>query len=158
MRVLSFRLIVALIIGVTLVSIASSWYEVQSQENALQSDLERKAEVLGESLARTAELYLETGDRPGLEQLVGRFSNRDHLLGIGVYGHDGSALVLTPGLSTVLPGTSQPLRDASLNDHSQSKFTRLGFRRVYVLSLPLYAANKGVTGRNYRSARHCVYS
>jgi trehalose-6-phosphate synthase len=146
MRVLSLRLIVALIIGVTLVSIASSWYEVQSQKDALQSDLERKAEVLGESLARTAELYLETDDRPGLEQMVRRFSNRDHLLGIGVYGHDGSALVVTPGLSAVLPGTSQQLRNASLNDHSQSKFTRLGFKRVYVLSLPLYAANKGVIG------------
>ena len=104
MRILSLRLIVALIIGVTLVSIASSWYEVRSQKDALQSDLERKSEVLGESLARTAELYLETGDRPGLEQMVRRFSNRDHLLGIGVYGRDGSALVVTPGLSAVLPG------------------------------------------------------
>ena len=113
MRILSLRLIVALIIGVTLVSIASSWYEVQSQKDSLHSDLERKAEILGESLARTAELYLETGDRPGLEQMVGRFSNRDHLLGIGVYGRDGSALVVTPGLSPVLPGTSQPLSEAS---------------------------------------------
>lgn len=33
----------------TLVSIASSWYEVPSEKEALQSDLERKAEVLGES-------------------------------------------------------------------------------------------------------------
>jgi hypothetical protein len=34
----------------TLVSIASSWYEVQSEKEALQSDLERKAEVLGRAL------------------------------------------------------------------------------------------------------------
>jgi hypothetical protein len=82
----------------TLVSIASSWYEVQSEKDALQSDLERKAEVLGESLARTAELYLETGDRPGLEQMVGRFSNRRALTGQSFEGTDRA--ITTPDLKS----------------------------------------------------------
>ncbi len=69
MRILSWRLIVALVIGVTLVSLASSWYEVRGQKDALRSDLESKAGTLGESLAGRAELYLQTGDRIGLEQM-----------------------------------------------------------------------------------------
>jgi trehalose-6-phosphate synthase len=146
MRILSWRLIVALILGVTLVSLASSWYEVQTQKAALRSDLERKAETLGESLAGTAELYLETGDRPGLNEMVQRFSNRDHLLGIGVYGRDGNALAVTPGLSSMLPGTLRPLRDALQNDHTQSTSMRLHSVRVHIFSLPLHAADKRVTG------------
>src|ERR1700744_2549334 len=90
MRILSLRLIVALIFGVTLVSLASSWYEVRTDELALRNDLEHKAEVLDESLAANAELYLQTGDRQGLEEMVHRFSDRDRLLGIGIYGRDGS--------------------------------------------------------------------
>ncbi|HEY4049921.1 MAG TPA: trehalose-6-phosphate synthase [Acidobacteriaceae bacterium] len=146
MRILSWRLIVALIIGVTLVSLASSWYEVQTQKAALRSDLERKAETLSESLAGTAELYLETGNGPGVNQMVQRFGNRDHLLGIGVYGREGNALAVTPGLSSMLPGTPRPLRDALLNDHSQSTFTRLHSARMHIFSLPLHTAGKHISG------------
>ena len=70
MRILSLRLIVALIVGVTLVSLASSWYQVQAEKDALRRDLERKAETFGESLAGNAESYLQAGDRPGLERMV----------------------------------------------------------------------------------------
>ena len=76
MRILSLRLIVALIVGVTLVSLASSWYEVQAEKEALRRDLERKAEIFGESLAGNAESLLQSGDRPGLERMVQRFNNR----------------------------------------------------------------------------------
>jgi trehalose 6-phosphate synthase len=58
MRILSLRLIVALIVGVTLVSLVSSWYQVQAEKDALRHDLERKAETFGESLAGNAESYL----------------------------------------------------------------------------------------------------
>ena len=98
MRILSLRLIVALIVGITLVSLVSSWYEVRAEKDELRRDLERKAETLGESLAGNAESYLQTGNRAGLEQLVQHFTNRDHLLGIGIYDQDGSTLVVTRGL------------------------------------------------------------
>ena len=103
MRILSLRLIVALIVGVTLVSLASSWHQVQAEKDALRGDLERKAETFGESLAGNAESYLQAGDKPGLERMVQRFSNRDHLLGIGVYDRGFSPLAVTRDLSAVLP-------------------------------------------------------
>ena len=46
MRILSWRLILALTIGVSLVSLASSWYEVQAQRDALRGELERQALML----------------------------------------------------------------------------------------------------------------
>ena len=146
MRILSWRLIVALVIGITLVSLVSSWYEVKTQKDALRSDLESKAGTLGESLAGRAELYLETGDRIGLEQWVLRFSNREHLLGIGVYDRDGAPLVVTTALNSLLPGTPKPLTEALPGNRNVSRYLRIRFKRVYVLAAPLHAADKSVAG------------
>jgi trehalose 6-phosphate synthase len=81
MRILSLRLIVALILGITLVSLASSWYEVRTENDAMRLDLERKALTLGESLGNTAESYQQTGNQSGLEQMSRQFTNREQLRG-----------------------------------------------------------------------------
>jgi trehalose 6-phosphate synthase len=59
MRLLSARLIVSLIIGVTIVSLCSSYYQVLVTKRGLRADLQRRAEVLGESLGRNDERVLE---------------------------------------------------------------------------------------------------
>ena len=59
MRLFSARLIISLIIGVTLVSLCTSYYEVLMQSRSMRRDLDRRAEVLGESLARSVERDLE---------------------------------------------------------------------------------------------------
>jgi trehalose-6-phosphate synthase/uncharacterized membrane protein affecting hemolysin expression len=146
MRILSLRLIVALIVGITLVSLVSSWYEVRAEKDELRRDLERKAETLGESLAGNAESYLQTGNRTGLEQLVEHFTNRDHLLGIGVYDRNGSTLVVTRGLDSVISTTPQLLKDALKSNQTESRFMLLHFRRVHVLATPLHSTDKGVAG------------
>jgi len=146
MRILSLRLIIALILGVTLVSLASSWTDVRDDKEALRRDLQYKAETFGESLASSAEMYLANGDTPRLEQLVQRFSNRDHLLGIGIYDHDGSTLIMTRELGSLLPGTPDALKDALSHDRPESSFTRLRFHRVYLLAAPLHKADKNIIG------------
>ena len=146
MRILSLRLIVALIVGVTLVSLASSWYQVQAEKDALRRDLERKAETLGESLAGNAEYYLQAGDRPGLARMVQRFSDRDHLLGVGVYDRDLFPLAVTRDLSDVLPATPPALTDAMASNRHETRYTRLHFKRLYLLAAPLHAVNRSVAG------------
>ncbi|HTF65014.1 MAG TPA: trehalose-6-phosphate synthase, partial [Edaphobacter sp.] len=140
------RLIIALILGVTLVSLVSSWSDVQDDKEALRRDLQYKAETFGESLASNAELYLANGDTPRLEQLVRRFSNRDHLLGIGIYDRDASRLVMTRELGSLLPGAPEALTSALSHDRPETGFTRLHFRRVYLLAAPLHAADKKIIG------------
>jgi trehalose 6-phosphate synthase len=146
MRILSLRLIVALILGITLVSLASSWYEVRTGNDAMRLDLERKALTLGESLGNTAESYRQAGNQGGLEQMAQQFTNRDHLLGIGIYSADGSPAVVTRPLGSVLSPPPELLRDALAGNRTQSRFMSLHFRPVYVLAIPLHDADKGVTG------------
>ena len=146
MRILSLRLIIALIVGVTLVSLASSWYQVQAEKDALRRDLERKAETFGESFAVNAESYLQAGDKPGLEEMIQRFSNRDHLLGIGVYDRDFFPLATTRDLSASLRGTPQALTEAIASNRPVSGSMRLHFKRIYLLAAPLHAVDKSIAG------------
>jgi trehalose-6-phosphate synthase len=146
MRIFSWRLIAALVIGVTLVSLVSSWYETRSQKYALRSDLERKAGTLGESLAGTAELYLIQGDSAGLENLVKRFSGREHLVGMGVYQPDGSPLVVTPALTGILHGVPKILTRALNRDRTESGYVRELLRQYYDLAIPLHAQDNSKIG------------
>ncbi len=146
MRILSLRLIVALIVGVTLVSLASSWYEVQAEKDAFRRDLERKAETFGESLAGNAESFLQGGDMPGLERMVQRFNNRDHVLGIGVYDLTLFPLVASHDLKAVLPGMPPALSTAMARNQPETSYARLHFKRLYIFAAPLHAVNKSVAG------------
>jgi trehalose-6-phosphate synthase len=146
MRILSWRLIAALVIGVTLVSLASSWYEVRSQKDALRAELERQAGALGDNLAGRAELYLQLGDRARLEQMVQQFSDREHLLGIGVYEPDGTPLVVTTALNALLPGSPELLTDALRTNRDESRYMRIRFKRIYVVAMPLNASGNDVLG------------
>src|ERR1700692_2029864 len=126
MKILSLRLIVALILGVTLVSLGSSWYEVRTTKDALRRELESKAEALGQSLAANAESSLQAGDTARLEQMIQRFNNGDHLLGIGIYGRDRTPLVETPGLSPLLSAAPRLMTDTLVGNRTVSEFVRLG--------------------------------
>ncbi|HVW78277.1 MAG TPA: trehalose-6-phosphate synthase [Alloacidobacterium sp.] len=146
MRILSLRLIVALIVGVTMVSLVSSWYQVRTEKDELRLDLERKTETFAESLAANAESYLQNGDKAGLEAMVARFNNRDHLLGIGIYDTDLYSLVTTHSLSNVLPTQPQILRDAIARNRPETVYMRSHLKRLYVLAAPLHAINQNVAG------------
>ena len=105
MRLLSARLIVSLIVGITLVSLGFSYYEVVGEKRALRSELERRAEVLGESVAGNVEKSWGAGSERGLQRLVQRFGNREHLLGVAVYDRQGQRMAITSELGEILTVT-----------------------------------------------------
>ena len=55
--------------------------------------------------------------------MVQRFTNRDHLLGIGVYDRDGSA-GRDPRPDSVISGTPKLLKDALMSNRTESRFMR----------------------------------
>src|SRR5271165_770050 len=102
MRLLSIRLIVSLIVGITLVSLFSSYYEALGEKRRLSRDLERRAEVLGESLAGNVERDLEKDSLQDLHHIVEHFGNREHLSGLAIYDRQGDLLAITPELASTL--------------------------------------------------------
>ncbi len=138
MRLLSARLIVSLIIGVTLVSLSSSYYEVLVQKQSLRRDLQRRAEVLGESLARNVERELDRDSIQALQRTVQRFGNREHLLGLAVYDRQGRLIAITKDLAPLMP-TAPPVMSQALNgNHGADVFQRLGTAPVNIYALPLH--------------------
>ena len=79
MRLLSVRLILSLIVGITLVSLAFSYYEVLREKRVLRTQLERSSEELGESFALSVEKSWDS--TRALQRTVQRFGAREHLLG-----------------------------------------------------------------------------
>src|SRR3984885_13501424 len=170
MRLLSVRLIVSLIVGITLVSSGFSYYEVLAEKRALRADVERRDEVLAESLAsNVAALWNPTTDtsaspasltakeparvskrlqeegpnKVSLQQLVQRFGNCEHLLGVAVYDRQGGVVAITPGLADAISPSPPSIAKAMAPEREQSSFVKLGRVPVHILSLPFRHQNPG---------------
>ncbi len=146
MRLLTVRLTISLIVGITLISLLSSYYEVRFQRRGLRRDLEHRAEVLGESLADKVEPYLKKGSRKELQTIVDRFGNREHLAGVAVYNPQGGSIAITPGLAPRLTGEPTVVQQAATNGQSAGEFTRLGDASVYIYAIPLHQDDLVVGG------------
>src|SRR5579863_9622968 len=146
MRLLSVRLIVSLIVGITLVSLAFSYYQVVGEKRRLRSDLERRAEVLGESVAGNVEKSWESGSERGLQRLVQRFANREHLLGVAVYDRQGRLVAVTTELGQVLKAMPPDVSQAMADRHGEGSFVRLGKNPVHIFALPLRRHDEVVGG------------
>jgi trehalose 6-phosphate synthase len=146
MRLLSVRLIVSLIVGITVVSLGFSYYEVVGEKSVLRSDLERRAEVLGESVAGNVEKAWDGGSTHGLQRLVQRFGNREHLLGVAVYDRRGNVVAITSELGKVLTTIPPDVKQAMETGHGEGSFVRLGDDRVHIFAVPVHRQDEIVGG------------
>lgn len=137
MHLLSVRLIVSLIVGITLVSLGFSYFQVVGEKRNLRRELERRGEVLGESLAGNVEKSWNVDSERELQKLVQRFGNREHLLGVAIYDRQGKLLAVTPELGKILAEAPPVLSQAMAGNQNQSVFQRLSGRSVYFLAVPL---------------------
>jgi trehalose-6-phosphate synthase len=145
LRLLSVRLIVSLILGITIVSLAFSYFQVLRQEHGLRNELERQADVLGESIAGNVEKSWDSGPK-GMQRLVQRYAKREHLVGVAVYDREGKPVAVTTDLSALVPGEPGQVGKAISQNHSESEFVRLGDDRIHILALPLHRQDDIVGG------------
>ncbi len=146
MRILSLRLIVSLVLGITLVSVLSSYYEVQVEEHNLRRDLERRASVLGESLTSNVERGLEQDSRRELQRLVERFGNREHLAGVAVYDAAGKRIAVTTKLKDDLSDEPAAVVSAVQENRELGQYVRAGTSSLYIYALPLHNREDQVEG------------
>jgi len=142
MRLLSARLIISLVVGVTLVSLCSSGYEVFVVKRSLRRDLQRRAEVLGESLAGNVDRDIEKGTHQTLQKTVQRFANREHLKGLAVYDPAGHVIAVTSDLAAQMNDAPAVVLQSLKEDHEADVFQKLGDLRVHICALPLQGQNR----------------
>ena len=138
MRLLSARLIVSLVIGVTLVSLCSSYYQVLVLSGQLRKDLQHRAELLGESLAGNVGRDLQKGDSRTLQRTVQQFANREHLAGLAVYDPHGQPLVVTTNLQSLMASAPPLVLQALKEEHDTSGFVQIGHAHTHIYALPLH--------------------
>lgn len=144
MRLLSVRLILSLIVGITFVSLSFSYYEVVREKHVLRSQLERSSEELGESFALNVE---KSWDSPrSLQRTVQRFGNHEHLLGVAVYDLQGKAVAITPELQPILGAVPGDVTHAITENRAQSSFGNLDKYRVHIFALPLHKDDEVLGG------------
>ena len=146
MRLLSLRLIVSLIVGITLVSLGTSYYTVRMERREMRRDLERRAELLGESLSANVERSLEKGSARELERLTQRFGNREHLAGIAVYDATGILVAETPGLATFLQTEPAVVSEAIADNRNKSGFINAPAGSTHIYVLPLHHEDRVIGG------------
>jgi trehalose-6-phosphate synthase len=134
---ITFRLIVSLIVAVAGVAALFARLQVMEERSRLESDLDRRAILLSESLQESVEPLLEKGASPALARLVEKFSNRERLKGTVVYGADGSILAVSKALSTPLKERPHDLKN--LPAKPSGGFETLGGVRMHVFGHPLGA-------------------
>ena len=98
----TLRLVLPLIVSVAVVSLLFATYQVRTQRKLLRSDLTRRAEILGDSLQESVEQLLDKGNDKGLQRLVDRFGQREHLKGVALYDVAGQVIALTPSLDEMV--------------------------------------------------------
>jgi len=94
------RLILALIAGVTLLSIASTYFEVLEHKHVLRQELEWRSSWMGNSLKLQIEQAFAQGNTGGLAALVANAKAQTGALGVGVYDPHGE-LISSAGVPAV---------------------------------------------------------
>jgi len=142
MRLLSARLIVTLILGITLTSLSFSYYQVLVERRSLRKDLAHRADMLGDSLAGSVEHDLEKGAMRTLHKTVERFANREHLVGIAIYDPQNNLIMGTPALTSIVTATPAVVSQAQQANNGVGNFQRLGSSALYLYAVPLHGSEE----------------
>jgi trehalose-6-phosphate synthase len=92
MRFFSVRLIFALIAGITIVSVASTFFEVVAHKHTLRRELERRTVWLGTSLYPELEQAVSRGSNAQIAADAERLRARSEALGLAVYDTHGEMI------------------------------------------------------------------
>ncbi|MBZ5514242.1 MAG: trehalose-6-phosphate synthase [Acidobacteriia bacterium] len=141
---IKLRLIVSLIVGVTLVALAFAYVQVKEQKQSMRNELEKRAEVLGESLEEIVAPLAGKRSTKELQRIVERFGHRERLAGIAVYASDGGLLAMTSGLDDRLARPPDAVRQALTRDAGRQVFFPLDTDLLHVYALPLHDATSTV--------------
>src|ERR1700752_728349 len=138
MRLFSARLIISLIVGITVVSLCTSYYQVLMQNRSMRKDLERRAEVLGERLARNVERGLERDAQTRLQRTGQQFGCRVLLAGLAGYDPQGHPIALTTNLDPLMESAPPIVLQALKQNHATGAFLRMGIASIHIYALPLH--------------------
>jgi trehalose 6-phosphate synthase len=101
MKFFRIRLILALVVGITLVSVASTYFEVLAHKHVLRQELQRRTAEQSASMQSETEKTVAGGQSAGIAAELVRLRLQNQALGLAVYNMQGG-LVAEAGPAEVL--------------------------------------------------------
>jgi len=142
MHLFRLRLILALVACVTLVSVASTYFEVLAHKHFLREELERHSRWMGVSILPDLEQALANGNTVGLPMLVEQSRSRTGVLGLAVYDAEGN-LLASSGSALVLHSLTLATIQKSLRKGADvGAFGHSGDLQWLEEALPLHEGNR----------------
>jgi alpha,alpha-trehalose-phosphate synthase [UDP-forming] len=142
MRHFRMRLILALIVGITVVSLASTYFEVLARKHVLRQELQRRAGWLGNSLQPYVEQALASGSNPQITALSQELRSHGEALGLAVFDNNAGLLVFD-GPSTLIKSLPlETVRQAIRRGQNTNRFGRTGSQDWIQESIPLHVNGK----------------
>ena len=138
---LSLRLVISLVVGMAIVTFLIARSQVRSVKLGMRTDLQRRAEVLAESLQEIVEPALQKRpreQRDELRHIVERFGNRQQLAGLIVYDDDGTILAESPSIVSHFIPPALPLQRVKADVAGISQTIRIDGRETEAYYLPLF--------------------
>jgi trehalose 6-phosphate synthase len=141
-RFFRLRLILALVAGVTLVSLASTYFDVLAHKLVLRQELVRRSKWMALSLQPGFESALASGASGNLHVLVERAKSSTEALGLVVYDAQGKAITGS-GPSEILQSLSPGAIQKSIAKGAEvNGFGHTGDRQWLQETLPLHNGNQ----------------
>jgi trehalose 6-phosphate synthase len=138
---LSFRLILSLIFAVTIVSVLFALYQVQADRRARRNELEKRAQLMAESLQETVQPLVAKGAHGNLQRLVERFGNRERLEGVAIYNPDGHPVVMTSNLAARLDSHLPALNKTVFQGNGWGEFFNVNETKMHVYAVPIHSGD-----------------
>ena len=142
MRSFRIRLILVLIAGVTLVSVASTYFEVLAHKHVLHRELERRTVWLGTSLQPFIEQELTAGKTPDVGPLAAELKSHDEAIGLAVYDGQGALVSSSGPLEVIKALPPGPVKQAIKHGSNFGNFGRTGDLRWLEEAVPLHVNGK----------------
>jgi alpha,alpha-trehalose-phosphate synthase [UDP-forming] len=136
------RLILALILGVTLVSVGSTYFDVLAHKHTMRQELERRTDLLGSSLEPEVEAAVAGGQVDAITSAVARLQSLDGALGLGVFNPQGRLLAFAgpQDLFNILPPAT--IKRAMHRGAREAYFGHDGDRQWLEDAFPLHAGTQ----------------
>jgi trehalose 6-phosphate synthase len=138
MKFFRMRLILALVLGITLVSVASTYLEVLAHEHALRQELQRRTAWQSKSMQATMEKSLAAGQAAGTAAEVVQLRAQNEALGLAVYDLQGN-LVTAAGPAEIYAALPRgPLNKAIQQGANSSGFGHQDDQQWLEVATPLH--------------------
>jgi trehalose-6-phosphate synthase len=141
----TLKLVVPLAVSVVSVSVLYTSYQLRTERRNLRNDLSHRAATLAENLQENLESSPARATTHGLNSMIERSKQREHLLGAAVYDDSGEAVAVTHGLSPALNSRPQAATRAAQTDKGVGEDRDLDGAPAYLYAVALHR-NDAVSG------------